>query len=52
MGEVGHPEEVHNWDTQLALGQVAGVTMDLSKRPFHFHLYVEEYFQNFGNFDR
>ena len=30
-GEVGHPEEVHNWDTQLELGQVAGVTTDLSK---------------------
>ncbi|XP_023329830.1 peptidyl-alpha-hydroxyglycine alpha-amidating lyase 2 isoform X2 [Eurytemora carolleeae] len=36
-GEVGHPEEVHNWDTQLELGQVAGVTTDLNDDPVVFH---------------
>lgn len=36
-GEVGHPEEVHNWDTQLTLGQVAGVAMDINDDPVVFH---------------
>jgi len=37
IGEVGHPVEITSWDTNLNLGQVAGVAVDKDNDPVVFH---------------